>query len=112
MKTKFITSIVVLNVCSTMSYAADIDCTGYIKTTESVMQERQNGKNIRDLVNLAKIQKDNARTPDEIELSNLYTAFTIIASNEPIGQNDQEKEFAIAKAKYIGESLCKKYKQK
>lgn len=102
---------------SNLAYAADtavanIECDAYIQTAESVMQERQTGKGIKELVDLAIERKNQAKTSEDIELSNFYSAYILLAYKEPIGKTDQEKQDLFLKSKVIGKMFCDRRQQK
>lgn len=95
------------------AYAAEVnktnkDCSHYMATTTEVMQEVQNGKNIKQLIDIAVDKKNNAVTSEEIELAKIYAAYTIVAYKEPIGNTAEEKQHALNKAALIGKMLCEK----
>ena len=86
----------------------NIDCSHYMATTTEVMQEVQNGKNIKQLIDIALEKKNNAITPEEIQLAKVYAAYTVVAYKEPVGITPEEKQNALNKAAFIGKKLCEK----
>ena len=89
-----------------------LDCSEYVAITTDAMSHVQNGKNIKDLIDIAIQKKNLAVTPKEIELSKVFAAYSIVALKEPIGTTTKEKEYALLKAAYIGQKFCENNQKK
>lgn len=89
-----------------------LDCAEYIVTTTEVMDHVQNGKNIKDLIDISIQRKNLAVTPKDIELSKVFAAYSIVALKEPIATTVEEKKNSQLKAAYIGQKFCENQQKK